>query len=128
MAVGKRAGAGAVALAAAFGLMHMPAQAEDALVLECRIEVAGEAVPVSDEPVVIEATTTVALGDEFTVAIDEESGIELVAAGREEEDTPEQLRLTLDTSEATPGEWAVVVRGENGECTGTVVVAETDGR
>jgi hypothetical protein len=128
MAASRRAGAGVIALAAAFGLMHLPAQAEDALVPECRIEVETEAVPVSDEPVVVEARATAALGAEVAIAIDEESGIRLVSAGREEEDAPETLRLTLDTSEAEPGEWALVVRSENIECTGTVVVAEADGR
>lgn len=128
MVVSKRAGVGVLTLAAAFGLANLPAQAEESVARgECEVAVAAEALPVTAEPVVVQASYTEAIGEELVVGIEEESGIRLISAGREDDDEPQTLRLTLDTSEAAVGAWTLVLRGDDGECTGTVVVVE-DGR
>lgn len=127
----EKSGVAFVAVAAAFGLAIMPAQAEDVVRFECEVEVAGEALPRAEEPLVVEATYTEALGEELSAAVAEESGIRVVSVEAAEEESNTVL-LTLDTSAAAPGSWDLALRGTAGECTGQLVVTadeeDTDGR
>jgi hypothetical protein len=128
----KQSGAAILAVAAAFGVANLPAQAEDGVVIsQCEIVVDAEALPRSAEPLMVEATYSEPIGEELTVVIPEESGIRLVAVEPDAENG-QVLHLTLDTSEAAPGEWELAVRSDAGQCTGTLVVAadeeDTDGR
>jgi hypothetical protein len=119
----------AVALAATTGL-----QAErqlDALQPECEVTVGLETVPVQADPVTVPVKHTAAVGDSVAAVLPEESKITVLSVNREEDDEPLTLRLVVNTSEATPGEWALTIRGTEAECVGKVTVApapEADGR
>lgn len=105
-------------LAAATNVQAQDPEPEQAMA--CEVEVA-EAVSVSEEPVVLEASYTEAIGEALSAVLQEESGVQLVSAepGAEEQ----SVRLTLDTSQAVSGEWTVSLMGESGECTGTFTVS-----
>lgn len=90
------------------------------LPVRCEVQVT-EAVPISEEPVVVEATYSPTLGEALAAVLQKESGAQLVFA---EIGTAEQsLLLTVDTSQALPGEWTLSLTAEGGVCTGTFIVA-----
>lgn len=70
---------------------------------------------------VVEATYSPTLGEALAAVLQKESGAQLVFA---EIGTAEQsLLLTVDTSQALPGEWTLSLTAEGGVCTGTFIVA-----
>lgn len=87
---------------------------------ECEVQVA-EPVSVSEEPVVVEATLSEAIGEALTAVVQDESGVEFVSAEPAEEEGA--VNLTLNTSEAVSGEWTISLTGESGECAGTFTVS-----
>jgi hypothetical protein len=95
---------------------------------ECEIVVGLETVPVQAEPVTVPLRHSEALGDEISASFPEDSKVEVVSLTATDEEN--SLELVLNTAEAAPGEWPLVVTGTAGECRGTVTVAtpETDGR
>jgi hypothetical protein len=77
-------------------------------------------VQVAASPVVLQATISGAIGDSISASFPTES--KLSAVGVKAGSTPNALMLTLNTSQAVPGEWPIALKGTNGECTGKIKV------
>jgi hypothetical protein len=93
---------------------------------QCVVTTDLERIPVQEEPVLVQLRHTEPVGDSAAVSFPEESRINVIGLGREEDDEPNTLRAALSTTEAVAGEWAVTLRGTAGECTGTVVVGAAE--
>jgi len=91
----------------------------------CAIETTSKSIPVSTAPFVLQATLSEAIGDSVAVSFPEESRVRVVSVKRDEAE-PLALHVTLNTSEAVAGEWAVAVVGEAGRCVGDVMVVAVD--
>jgi hypothetical protein len=116
----------ALATAAAVAVTMLDAQQESAVLpLECELTIAAELLPISEEPYEVEARITEAVGEELAAEFAEESRVAVVSVAGAEDD-PQAVRLTVNTQDAVPGDWSVVVRGEAGECTGTATVGPID--
>lgn len=120
-----RIGAGVLAATAlvwlAAGLEANPAEAVQEP--ECRIYVEAPAVPVDLDPVTVEGEYTEDIGDPLAAVVAEESGVAVVSVAPGEEGEAMAVRITLDTSEAQAGTWALTLRGEAGECQGDLTIA-----
>lgn len=90
---------------------------------ECDVQVAAP-VAISEEPVVLVAMYSERVGESLSAALQEESGVQLLSA--EVGPAEQTVSLTLNTSQALPGEWTLSLTGENGECTGTFTVAAAE--
>ena len=87
----------------------------------CTITVSSpSSVQVAASPVVLQATISGAIGDSISATFPAES--KLAAVGVKAATTPNALMLTLNTSQAVPGEWPISLKGTNGECTGKIKV------
>jgi hypothetical protein len=116
----------ALAAAAAVAVTALDAQQDrSVLPFECELTIAAESLPISEEPFQVEARITEAVGDELVAEFAEESRVAVVSVAGAEDD-PQAVRLTVNTQEAVPGEWPVVLRGDAGECTGTATVGPID--
>lgn len=99
-----------------------PAPAPEAPAPEqCEIVVDAASVPVNAEPVTVRASFSRAIGETVKAAIAPESGITIVSA-EPDAATPLTLALTLDTSAANAGDWAIQLQGEDGQCAGSIAV------
>lgn len=87
----------------------------------CAIVVEAASVPVNAEPVTVKAAFSQALGENVQAEIPAESGIKVITAEADTE-APLTLKLTLDTSAATAGDWELALRGDEGSCAGTIAV------
>lgn len=106
------------AVAAPFVVTAKSAQAEP--VLACSVKLANDSVPVRPTPVAVRASLTEAIGDSVSATLDQESKASIVSVGKA--DAPNALELTLNTSQAVPGEWNLSLKGTSGECTGKVKI------
>lgn len=113
----------AIAVALLGGAVSVQAQDAAAEPVRCEVQVT-DAVPVSEKPVIIEATYPVALGEALAAGLQEESGARLVSAEAGTDD--QSLLLTVDTSHAVPGEWTLSLTSMTGACTGTFTVAAAE--
>lgn len=89
---------------------------------QCVATLNVERLPIQEEPVMVQAQYTEAIGEEVSAAFAPESQVAVLRVEREEDDEPLTHRLTLNTAEAVAGEWEITLRGEAGECAGSVVV------
>lgn len=93
---------------------------------ECVVTIDAEALPISAEPIAVKAKYTESVGEQVAAVFPEESGVEVVSLTHEGDDEGQAVRLTLNTSEAQAGEWQLTLRGDEGECRGTVLVVEAE--
>lgn len=94
---------------------------------QCEVTLDVERVPIQEEPVAVQATYTAEIGEQVSAEFAPESQVSVVSVERAEEDAPMTQRLTLITAEAVEGEWQLILRGDGGECTGTIAVGGPDG-
>ncbi|MHB1168956.1 MAG: hypothetical protein ACYC28_06695 [Longimicrobiales bacterium] len=88
---------------------------------KCELVVDAASVPVNAEPVTVRAQFSRAIGETVEAAIAPGSGITIVSA-EPDAATPLTLALTLDTSAANAGDWAIQLQGEDGQCAGSIAV------
>jgi hypothetical protein len=87
----------------------------------CTINVdATKPVQPAPTPLILQATTTSAVGDSISASFPAASKITVV--GVKPGAAPNSLELTLDASQAVPGEWPISLKGSAGECTGKLKV------
>jgi hypothetical protein len=87
----------------------------------CTINVdASKPVQPAPTPIILQATTTSAVGDSISASFPAESKITVV--GVKPGAAPNSLELTLNTSQAVPGEWTIALKGSSGECTGKLKI------
>jgi len=89
----------------------------------CTVKVASDSVPASPTPLVVNASLSSAIGDSVSASLPAESGITVSAVGPSASGGANAIQLTLDTSAAKPGEWALSLKGKTGECAGKLKVA-----
>jgi hypothetical protein len=89
----------------------------------CTATVSGDSVAVGTTPVVIQAALTAELGDSLSASFPSESKISVVKIAPAASKQPKEVELTLNTSEAKPGDWAISFKGKTGQCTGKVKIA-----
>jgi hypothetical protein len=80
----------------------------------CTIKFDATPVQVAPSPVTLQASVMGALGDSVSATVAPESKISVVgvkAAG-----APNALELTLNTSQAVPGEYTISFKGTSGQC------------
>lgn len=92
----------------------------------CEVTLDVERLPVSEEPVAVQATYTQEIGENVSAEFAPESQVSVVSVEHAEEDAPMTQRLTLNTAEAVEGEWQLILRGDGGECTGNIAVGGPD--
>jgi len=90
----------------------------------CTAAVRGDSIPVRATPVAVDAAITQAIGDSVKAEFPAESKI-VVSRVAADPASPQIVKLTLDTSAATPGEWALLLKGTAGDCTGKVRITAT---
>lgn len=88
---------------------------------KCEVVIDAASVPVNAEPVTIKASFSRDIGQTLKAQVAAESGIKIVSAEPDAE-TPLTFSLTLDTSAASAGDWAISLEGEGGACDGTIAV------
>lgn len=97
-----------------------PAPAQSAA---CTVKVASDSVPASPTPLVVNASLSSAIGDSVSASLPAESGVTVSSVGPSASGGANAVQLTLDTSAAKPGEWALSLKGKTGECAGKLKVA-----
>lgn len=102
--------------------------AEVTLIPQCEVTVAAEQVPIQAEPVTVAVRHSAALGEEVSAVVADDSGAGVIGIGRSDDDEPMTLQLTLDTSEATAGEWAITLSDGEQQCTGTMTLVQPEAR
>ncbi|MEO8337439.1 MAG: hypothetical protein ABI664_20850 [bacterium] len=85
----------------------------------CEAAVRGDSIPVQATPVAVDAAITQAIGDSVKAVFPAESKI-FASSAATDPAIPQVVKLTLDTSASTPGEWAMLLKGTTAECTGKV--------
>jgi hypothetical protein len=115
--------AAAAILCTATGLLARPSGSPAPL--ECKVTMDGDPVTIRSEPLAVQARTTEAIGDTVSASIEPESRITVVGVARDGMDN-QSVRLTLNTAQAVAGEFALTLKGERGECTGTIKVAAAE--
>jgi hypothetical protein len=90
----------------------------------CTAAVRGDSIPVRPTPVAVDAAITQAIGDSVKAEFPAESKI-VASRAAADPANPQIVKLTLDTSVAAPGEWAMLLKGTTGDCTGKVRIAAT---
>ena len=103
--------------AAPFVVAATPAKAEP--VLACSIKLASDSVQVSAQPISVDASLSEAIGDSVSAAVQQESKASVVSVGAAGANA---VKLTLNTSEAVPGDWSLSLKGTAGECTGKMKI------
>jgi len=88
---------------------------------KCEVVIDAASVPVNAQPVTVHAAFTRGIGETVRAEIASESGIKIVSATPDAE-TPLSFALTLDTSAAAAGDWAISLKGEEGSCEGVIAV------
>ena len=96
--------------------------ATDASVALCDLLIADETVPVQAEPVVLSVRHSASFGDTLTARLPAESRIRVVSVVNVGKVEPQTLRITLNTSEAVPGEYELVVDDGQADCRGTISI------
>lgn len=108
------------AVAAPIAVSATPARAEP--VLACALKLANDSIKVSAEPVSLRASLSDAVGDSVSATLQQESKASVVSIGHPAPAEPNSLEITLNTSQAVPGDWSLSVKGTTGECTGKVKI------
>jgi hypothetical protein len=119
--VSKAAGVGLVLGVAFAAFAATPDRPVVVPALDCELTVQAESVPVRPDSVVLRMIYSEPIGDELVAQLEEESGVKVVKVERESTE-PLAVKVTLDTSQAKAGEWNISLKGEGGECKGTVKV------
>jgi hypothetical protein len=88
----------------------------------CTATVTGDSVNVAATPVVIQAAVTAELGDSVSASFPAESKINVVKVGPAANKDAKGVELTINTSEAKPGNWPISLKGKSGECTGQLKI------
>jgi hypothetical protein len=89
----------------------------------CTATVTGDSVNVAATPIVIQAALTAELGDSVSASFPAESKINVVKVGPAANKQAKGVELTINTSEAKPGNWPISLKGKSGECTGQLKIA-----
>jgi len=114
-------------IAAAQGSTTPPPQKSAAGSVEqaavCTVKLATDSVPASATPVVLNAMLSSAIGDSVSASLPSASSIKVVSVGPAAAGGANALQLTLNTSEAKPGEYLLSLKGQTGECSGKLKVA-----
>jgi hypothetical protein len=88
----------------------------------CTATVSGDSVTVATTPIVIQAAVTAELGDSVSASFPAESKINVVKVAPAANKQAKGLDVTINTSEAKPGNWPISLKGKSGECTGQLKI------
>ena len=89
----------------------------------CTATVSGDSVKVAATPIVIQAALSAELGDSVSASFPAESKITVVKVAPAADKQAKGVDVTINTSEAKPGDWPISLKGKSGECTGQVKIA-----
>lgn len=102
-----------VTIDSAAGSVQTPAAAAPAAAKNaCTVKLDATPVAVGPTPVTLQAAVIGTLGDSVSATVAPESKISVVGV----KGTGNALELTLNTSQAVPGEYTISFKGTNGEC------------
>lgn len=89
----------------------------------CELRLQPERVPVQESAALVTVRATADPGALRGIELAPRSGVAVLKAAPARDREEVVARVALDTSEARPGRWRVVLRGGAADCQGTIAVA-----